>query len=89
MKLSSQVLTHFSVVCLCDSLRKRSLFGPTGIHETPPTAACTTFSSELPQIVAPIALYPYALVAQVLAGVKNFVIRRDCQADRWMQSLPT
>src|SRR5216683_2920342 len=87
MKLSKQVLT----VLLCCSLvrfpAQAESFGPTGqSNEQPPTPPVQHSPQELQQLVAPIALYPDALVAQVLAA--SMYPDEIVEADRWMQSHP-
>ena len=52
--------------------------------EAPPTNPATTQSlQELQQLVAPIALYPDALVSQILAGATYPT--EIVEANRWMQ----
>jgi hypothetical protein len=50
----------------------------------PPSASIQRTPAELQQLVAPIALYPDALVAQILAGATH--IAEVVAADRWMES---
>jgi hypothetical protein len=50
----------------------------------PPAQAAQQTSDELQQLVAPIALYPDALVAQILAA--STYPTQVVEADRWMQS---
>src|SRR3989442_14552402 len=85
MKLSKQVL----ILLLCCSLvrftAQAESFGPTGqSNEQLPTRAAQQSPQELQQLVAPIALYPDALVAQILAA--STYPTEIVEADRWMQS---
>src|SRR5437588_11104800 len=82
MKLSKQVL----ILLLCFSLvrftAQADSFGPTGQsnEQQPPVQPSP---QELQQLVAPIALYPDALVAQILAA--STYPAEIVEADRWMQ----
>ncbi len=85
MKLSKQVL----ILLLCFSLvrftAQAEAFGPTGQsneQQPPPTAQHSP--QELQQLVAPIALYSDALVAQILAA--STYPTQIVEAERWMQS---
>src|SRR5229473_1382168 len=85
MKLSKQVL----ILLLCSSLvrftAQAESFGPTGqSNEQQPPPPVQHSPQELQQLVAPIALYPDALVAQVLAA--STYPTEIVEADRWMQS---
>src|SRR6202048_551669 len=85
MKLSKQVL----ILLLCFSLvrftAQAQSFGPAGqSNEQSPAPPVQHSSQELQQLVAPIALYPDALVAQVLAA--STYPTEIVEADRWMQS---
>src|SRR5882757_7768231 len=86
MKLSKQVLT----LLLCFSLLRftaqdESLGATCQSSEQPPRPAQQSLQ-ELQQLVAPIALYPDALVAQILAA--STYPTEIVEADRWMQSHP-
>src|SRR5882762_4840561 len=60
-------------------------FDPTDqSNEQPPTPPVQHSPQELQQLVAPIALYPDALVAQILAA--STYPTEIVEADRWMQS---
>src|SRR6202521_1187898 len=60
-------------------------FGPTGqSNEQSPALPVQQSAQELQQLVAPIALYPDALVAQVLAA--STYPTEIVEADRWMQN---
>ena len=84
------MIRHFAkqifTVCLCFFLVQfaalaRSTAGQT---DQQPTASTAQFSpEELQQLVAPIALYPDALVAQILAA--STYPTQVVEADRWMQ----
>jgi hypothetical protein len=85
MKLSKQVL----ILLLCCSLLRfpaqAESFGPIGqSNEQPPAPPGQHSPQELQQLVAPIALYPDALVAQILAA--STYPTEIVEADRWMQS---
>jgi hypothetical protein len=54
-----------------------------GLQTAPPTTSSAPTAKELQQLVAPIALYPDKLVAQVLAGATN--PSEVVEADRWLQ----
>jgi hypothetical protein len=78
VKLSKQFLT----VIFCVSLAGFSVQAESrGQQPTPPAPPST---QDLRQLVAPIALYPDALVAQVLAA--STYPTEIVEADRWMQS---
>src|SRR6202171_928117 len=85
MKISKQVL----VVLLCCSLvqftAQADSYGPIGqSSEQSPTPSVKQSSKELQQLVAPIALYPDALVAQILAA--STYPTEIVEANRWTQS---
>ena len=85
MKLFKRVL----ILLLCCSLvrftAQAESFGPTGqSNEQPPTPPVQHSPQELQQLVAPIALYADALVAQILAA--STYPTEIVEADRWMQS---
>jgi hypothetical protein len=84
MKLSKQVL----ILLLCCSLvrftAQAESFGPTGqSNEQSSVPSAQQSPQELQQLVAPIALYPDALVAQILAA--STYPTEIVEADRWMQ----
>src|SRR3984957_10588252 len=54
--------------------------------QTPPAAQTAWSSDELHQLVAPIALYPDALVAQIVAAASYPT--EVVEAERWMQQNP-
>jgi hypothetical protein len=85
MKLSKQVL----ILLLCSSLvrftAQAESFGPTGqSNEQQPPPPVQHSPQELQQLVAPIALYPDALVAQILAA--STYPTEIVEANRWIQS---
>src|SRR6266700_7158845 len=85
MKLSKQVLTLLLCCLLVRFTAQAESLGPTGqSNEQQPAAPAKLSAQELQQLVAPIALYADALVAQVLAAstYPNEIV----EADRWMQS---
>ena len=87
MKLSKQVLTLLLCCLLVRFTAEAESFGQTGqSNGQPPTAPVQQSPQELQQLVAPIALYPDALVAQILAA--STYPTEIVEADRWMQSHP-
>src|SRR5579883_2545162 len=70
------ILNQFLAVSL-------SLLLVTPQTQTPPAAASAPSPQELQQLVAPIALYPDALVAQILAGATYPT--QVVEAQRWIQ----
>src|SRR5437588_12748942 len=85
MKLSKQILILLFCCLLVRFTAQAESFGPTGqSNEQSPTPPVQQSSQELQQLVAPIALYPDALVAQVLAA--STYPAEIVEADRWMQS---
>ena len=83
IKLSKQVL-FVLICCLLVQLNVRAnSYSPTSQStEQPATPAAQQSPQELQQLVAPIALYPDALVAQVLAA--STYPTEIVEADRWM-----
>src|SRR3989475_11022327 len=85
MKLSKQVLTLLLCCSLVRFTAQAESFGPTGqSNEQAPTPPVQHSPQELQQLVAPIALYPDALVAQVLAA--SMYPDEIVEADRWIES---
>src|SRR6201982_388705 len=85
MKLSKRL----SILALCCLLvqftAQADSYDPTGqSKEQSPAPAPQQSPQELQQLVAPIALYPDALVAQILAA--STYPTQIVEADRWMQS---
>jgi Protein of unknown function (DUF3300) len=85
VKISKQV----SVVLLCCLLvgftAQPDAYASVGqSNDQPPASSGKQSPQELQQLVAPIALYPDALVAQILAA--STYPTQIVEADRWMQS---
>src|SRR5580692_169016 len=85
MKLFKQVVI---VVLCCLLVQFTTQAGPPGFsgqsNGQAPASAARLSSQQLQQLVAPIALYPDALVAQVLAA--STYPDQVVEADRWMQA---
>ena len=87
MKLSKQALTLLLCFLIVQFTAQAGSYGPMSqSNEQSPTPAPAAQPSpqELQQLVAPIALYPDALVAQILAA--STYPTQIVEADRWMQS---
>jgi len=87
MKLCKQILTLLLCCLLVRFTAQAESFGPMGqsSEQTPaPSQPVQQTPQELQQLVAPIALYPDALVAQILAA--STYPAEIVEADRWMQS---
>jgi hypothetical protein len=85
MKLSKQVLTLLFCLSLLRFTAQAESFRPTGqSNDQLPTPPAQQSPQELQQLVAPIALYPDALVAQILAA--STYPAEIVEADRWIQS---
>jgi uncharacterized membrane protein YgcG len=85
IKLSKQVLIVLICCLLVRFTAQANPYGPTGqSSEQSPAPAAQQSPQELQQLVAPIALYPDALVAQILAA--STYPAEIVEADRWMQS---
>src|SRR6266478_2333491 len=84
MKLSGQALIVFLCCLLVQFTAQAGSYGPGGQSiEQSPTQTVLQSPQELQQLVAPIALYPDALVAQVLAA--STYPTEIVEAERWMQ----
>jgi uncharacterized membrane protein YgcG len=84
MKLFKQVVTVFLCCFLVQFTAQADPYGPTGqSNEQSPDLPVQQSQQELQQLVAPIALYPDALVAQVLAA--STYPSEVVEADRWIQ----
>ena len=84
MKLSGQALIVFLCCLLVQFTAQARSYGPGGqSNEQSPTQTVLQSPQELQQLVAPIALYPDALVAQVLAA--STYPTEIVEAERWMQ----
>src|SRR5882672_2864206 len=85
MKLSKQVLILLPCCLLVRFTAQAESFDTTGpANEQSKTPPVQHSPQELQQLVAPIALYPDALVAQVLAA--STYPAEIVEAERWMQS---
>src|SRR3981189_126087 len=85
IKLSKQILAVLFSRLLWPFTGQAGSNGATGqSNEQSPTPAAKPSAQELRQLVAPIALYPDALVAQVLAA--STYPTQIVEAERWMQS---
>src|SRR5437016_10433082 len=85
MNLSNRILVVLACCLLVQFTAQAEVFGPTAQSSgQPPAPAPQQSSQELQQLVAPIALYPDALVAQVLAA--STYPTQIVEAERWMQS---
>ena len=85
MKLTKQVVTGLLCCLLSQLSTQAGSYGTAGqSNEQAPPQTIQQSSQELQQLVAPIALYPDALVAQVLAA--STYPTEIVEADRWMQS---
>src|SRR5712664_461804 len=84
MKFSKQVLILLLCFSLVRSTAQAESFGPTGQGNGQSAPLVQHSPQELQQLVAPIALYPDALVAQILAA--STYPTQIVEADRWMQS---
>ena len=84
-KVTKQVLTVLLCCWVVQSSAQANPYGPTGQSSQQSSAPGAKLSAqELQQLVAPIALYPDALVAQVLAA--STFPDEIVEADRWMHS---
>ena len=84
MKLFKQVLILLLCCLLARFTAQAESFGPTGQSgEQSPASPVKPSPKELQQLVAPLALYPDALVAQILAAATYPT--QIVEADRWMQ----
>jgi hypothetical protein len=85
MKLSKQVLTLLLCFLLVQFTAQAESYGPAGQSNVQsPTSPAQLSPQQVQQLVAPIALYPDALVAQILAA--STYPTQIVEADRWMQS---
>jgi Protein of unknown function (DUF3300) len=84
MKLSKQVFVVHLCCLLVWFTAQTDVYGSTGqSNEQQPVPFVKQSPQELHQLVAPIALYPDALVAQILAA--STYPTQIVEADRWMQ----
>src|SRR6266404_4759260 len=86
-KLCKQVLVVFLSCLLVQFTAQADSYGPMSqSDQQPPPASAQLSPQELQQLVAPIALYPDALVAQILAA--STYPTQIVEADRWIESHP-
>jgi hypothetical protein len=84
MKLSKQIFVVLLCCLLVGCTAQADAYGPMSqSNDQPPTSSGKQSPEELQQLVAPIALYPDALVAQILAA--STYPTQIVEADRWMQ----
>jgi Protein of unknown function (DUF3300) len=79
----AMVITFVTPTSLISNARAADLQSQQPLQTTPPPTSSAPTPKELQQLVAPIALYPDGLVAQVLAGATNPT--DVVEADRWLQ----
>jgi len=85
MKLAERVLIGLMGCLLVQTSAQAGSYSPAGqSNEKSPDSTVKQSPQELQQLVAPIALYPDALVAQVLAA--STYPTEIIEADRWIQS---
>jgi len=85
MKFLKQALIVLLCCLLVQFTAQAESYGPSGqSNEQSPTPPVQQSPQELQQLVAPIALYPDALVAQILAA--STYPTQIVEAERWMQS---
>src|SRR3984893_1518119 len=84
MNFMKQVFTVLLCCLLVQFTSQAAAYGAIGQSTDSATAAPKLSAQELQQLVAPIALYPDALVAQILAAATYPT--QIVEADRWMQS---
>src|SRR5712671_3654669 len=85
MKLSKRLLILLLCCLLVRFTAQADSYDPTGqSNEQPPAPAPQQSPQELQQLVAPIALYPDALIAQILAA--STYPTQIVEADRWIES---
>jgi Protein of unknown function (DUF3300) len=83
MKLSKQIFTLVLCILLVRFSVEAESTAPGAQSNQQPPAPTQQSTQELQQLVAPIALYPDALVAQILAA--STYPTQIVEADRWMQ----
>jgi hypothetical protein len=83
MNLIKQIFTVMLCCLLVQFTSQAEAYGAMSQSTESPTAAPKLSAQELQQLVAPIALYPDALVAQILAAATYPT--EIVEADRWMQ----
>src|SRR5258708_6855261 len=84
IKLVKQILVVLLCCLLVQFTAQAEYYGTSGqSSEQPPAPAAKQSGQELQELVAPIALYPDALVAQILAA--STYPTQIVEAERWMQ----
>jgi hypothetical protein len=84
-RLTKQILIGFICCLLVQFTTQTSSYGASGqSNEQSPAPTVKQSPEELQQLVAPIALYPDALIAQVFAA--STYPTEIVEADRWMQN---
>jgi len=87
MNMSKQMLILVLTFSLAGFNTQAESFGPAGqSSDQTPAPPVQQSTQELQQLVAPIALYPDALIAQILAA--STYPTEIVEADRWMQIYP-
>lgn len=86
MNFAKQVLTVLLCCLLVQFAAQAEGYGPIGQANQQSTPPAQLSPQELQQLVAPIALYPDALVAQILAA--STYPAEIVEADRWMEKHP-
>jgi hypothetical protein len=94
MKLMKRIFSFVMSSCIAFGVaghafadeNSQALAPPSSQASVPPSASIQRTPEDLQQLVAPIALYPDALVAQILAASTH--VAEVVDADRWMQSHP-
>jgi Protein of unknown function (DUF3300) len=86
MKLMKRVLSIVVPSCIAFGMAGHAFADQDSQAVVPPSAAIQRTPEELQQLVAPIALYPDPLVAQILAAATH--MPEVVAADRWIQSNP-
>jgi hypothetical protein len=81
--LSLLVSSSLALGCLSGCVSEEVQAQPPAPAEPPPAPVPQQSTEELEQLVAPIALYPDALVAQILAGASHPA--EIVESDRWLQ----
>lgn len=85
MKLCKQIFSVLVCWSLLGSTAPAEAYRPMGqLNDQPQASTVKQSPEELQQLVAPIALYPDALVAQILAA--STYPTQIVEAERWMQS---
>src|SRR5207244_1426908 len=84
MNLSNRILVVLACCLLVQFTAQAEVFGPTAQSSgQPPAPAPQQSPQELQQLVAPIALYPDELVAEILAA--STYPTQIVEAERWVQ----